>query len=371
MTTHQAPETPGVHGDAPPGQEPPQRGTRHRRRWRRVLIWVLALLLGLLAIGAVGLWWGTDHYAGQVQRIPGALPTVPAAQRPAKPPEAGKSLTFLLVGLDARSDLPTTGRSARAPLWVYGAQRTDTIMLLHLTSDRKNAYLVSIPRDTWVPIPGHGSAKINAAFSWGGPPLLVQTVEQFTGVRVDHFGAIDWDGFRSLTDAVGGVPVTIPQDSYDSQQNVHWKAGTQTMNGATALKYVRQRYGLPGGDLDRIARQQNFLRALMTKVHGSLSLTDPLRLSRIADATANAVSVDDQLSNSELRGLALGMRDLGTNHVTFVTAPLGQFVTIGGQDALTLDPSRTPQLWQAVSHDRLPAWVRQYGGNAVLPARVP
>ncbi|WP_441249449.1 LCP family protein [Kitasatospora sp. McL0602] len=343
---------------------------RHRRR-RRILISALAVLLGLVLLGVGGLWWGTNHYAGQVQRISGALPTTPSSSRPVKPPEAGKSLNFVLVGLDARSDLPTTGDAAKGPLWAYGAQRSDTIMVLHLSSDRKQAYVVSIPRDTWVAIPGHGSAKINAAFSWGGPPLLIETVEQYTGIHIDHFAAIDWSGFKSLTDAVGGVTLTIPDASYDSEQQRHWTPGTYTMDGATALAYVRQRYGLPGGDLDRIARQQNFLRALMTKAAGQVSLTDPFALSRLLDATAHAVSVDDQLSNSELRDLALSLRGLGTGSVTFVRPPLGQFVTIDGQSALTLDPNRAPALWKAIGTDRLAAWVSQYGNRDVLPTSVP
>ncbi|WP_042398233.1 LCP family protein [Streptacidiphilus carbonis] len=345
-------------------------GKRSPYRRRNIVLSLLAALVVLLMLGAGGVWWGTNHYAGQVPRIAGALPSLPASQRPAKPPGETKSMTFLLVGLDSRSDLPTTGNAAKAPLWVYGAQRTDTIMLLHLTADMKSAYVVSIPRDTWVAIPGHGSAKINAAFSWGGPPLLIETVEQFTGVRVDHFGAIDWSGFQSLTDAVGGVTITVPNNSYDPQQNRHWTTGTYTMNGTTALAYVRQRYGLPNGDLDRIARQQNFLRALMSKTSDQVSLTNLLGVSRVLDAVSKAVSVDDQLSNTALRDLVLGLHGLGSGNVTYLSAPLGRFVTIDGQDALTLDPNSTPALWQAVSTGHLPAWTEKYGTSALLPATV-
>lgn len=204
----------------------------------------------------------------------------------------------------------------------------------------------------------------------GGPPLLIQTVEQYTGIRIDHFGAIDWNGFTSLTNAVGGVSITIPDNSHDSQQNRQWTAGTYTMDGPTALAYVRQRYGLPGGDLDRIARQQNFLRALMAKSLSKVSLFDPVETGRLLDATAKAVSVDDQLSNSELRDLALGLRDLGSSDVSFIRPPFGRFVSIQGQSALTLDSSRAPALWKAMSTDHLAAWIAKYGTGDLLSPTV-
>lgn len=183
-------------------------------------------------------------------------------------------------------------------------------MLVHLSGDERSASTVSLPRDSWVPIPGHGSAKINAAFSWGGPPLLIQTVERLTGIRVDHFGVIDWHGFRSLTDAVGGVPVTIERDSYDPEQDRHFTAGTHVLDGEQALAYVRQRHGLPGGELDRIKRQQQFLQSLVGRIRADVSLTDPLGTDRMLDAITRAVSVDDRMSNGDLRALAFGLRRL-------------------------------------------------------------
>ncbi|WP_306961068.1 LCP family protein [Streptomyces afghaniensis] len=157
-----------------------------------------------------------NHYADRVQRITDAFPHVREKERPVKPESAKGALNFLLAGVDSRSDLPTTGRESKTDLWRPGAQRTDTLMLLHLAADRHTAFVVAIPRDSWVPIPGHGRAKINAAFSWGGPPLLINTVERLTGIRIDHFGVIDWHGFRSLTDAVGGwaspsTPIPLTQ----------------------------------------------------------------------------------------------------------------------------------------------------------------
>jgi LCP family protein required for cell wall assembly len=309
---------------------------RHRLL-RRVLAVTMVTVLVLLGLGIGGVWWATYHYGGQVTRIPDAFPHGP---RPPKPDTHDGGTTFLLAGVDSRSRRPTTGADATAQLWRYGAQRSDTLMLVHLSADEGAAYTLSIPRDSWVPIPGHRSAKINAAFSWGGPSLLVQTVEQLTGTRVDHFGVIDWHGFRSLTDAVGGVPVTVTRSAYDPEQHRHFTAGTHTMNGKEALAYVRQRHGLPGGELDRIKRQQQFLSSLVGRVRGGVDITDPFATDRMLDAITHTVSVDDRMSNSDLRGLVLGLRHLHGSDARFATAPIVRSEMIRGQYALILDGTK-------------------------------
>ncbi|MFF7170815.1 MULTISPECIES: LCP family protein [Streptomyces] len=317
-----------------PNWEPRPQVRRRRRRLRRILVLALVTVLALLGLGAGGIWWATDHYGDQVARIPDAFPKGP------RPPEStghDGGTTFLLAGVDSRSPRPTTGSDATAQLWKYGAQRSDTLMLVHLGHDENSAYTLSIPRDSWVAIPGHGSAKINAAFSWGGPPLLIQTVERLTGTRVDHFGVIDWHGFRSLTDAVGGVPVTIPRDTYDPEQNRHFPAGTHVLNGEQALAYVRQRHGLPGGELDRIKHQQQFLQSLVGRIRADISITDPLGTDRMLDAITRAVSVDDRMSNGDLRNLALGLRHLSGADTRFATAPIIRSDMIRGQYVLILD----------------------------------
>jgi LCP family protein required for cell wall assembly len=285
--------------DSPPD---PDQTRRTKRRGVRLLLVVLAVLGVLLLCAAGGIWALTNHYAGEVRRLPSAFPAIPDSERPAKP--AGNGLTFLLVGVDSRAEAPSTGEEASEPLWKPGAQRSDSLMIVRLTADRRQAYVVSVPRDSWVPIAGHGSAKINAAFSYGGPALLVDTVEKLTKIRIDHVAIIDWDGFRSLTNALGGVTVTIPRDSYDSARRRQWRAGRYTLRGDDALDYVRQRHGLPNGDLDRAARQQNFLRAVMDKTLQQGTLSNPVRLTKLLGAVTHTVSVDDTLSNGDLRGLA-------------------------------------------------------------------
>ncbi|WP_405727511.1 LCP family protein [Streptomyces sp. NBC_00028] len=332
-----------------PGWEPRRRAARRRHLVRTALVVGLVALLGLAGLGAGAVWWGTQHYGGQVARIPDAFPAGP---RPPRPAGHDGGTTFLLAGVDNRSGRPTTGSGATAPLWKYGAQRSDTLMLVHLSGDRRSVHVMSIPRDSWVHIEGHGSAKINAAFSWGGPPLMMRTVERLVGTRVDHFGVIDWHGFRDLTDAVGGVPVTVREDSYDSARDRHWKAGTYVMDGADALAYVGQRHGLPGGELDRIKRQQQFLVSLVRQMRGKAGLTDPLGTVRMLDAITRTVSVDDRMSNADLRNLVFALRRLDASGTRFATAPIVRSEMIDGQYALILDQKELRTRWRAVETGR-------------------
>ncbi|MEU7009887.1 LCP family protein [Streptomyces sp. NPDC046332] len=309
---------------------------------KRVLLVALALLgIGILMVGGAG-WWAVEHYTGKVDRIPGAFPThVPPAQQPA-PSKGGQ--TFLLVGVDSRSDLPTTGRDAEAPSWTYGAQRSDTMMLVHLPADHSNAYVVSLPRDSWVDIPGHGTAKLNAAFSWGGPPLLIDTVQRLTDVRVDHLAIIDWEGFKELTDAVGGVDLRVD--------------GTvRHMNGTQALAYVRERKNLPRGDFDRTHRQQNFLRAVLTRTMTTRNLTNPVRATELLDTLTASVSVDDRLSDADLRELLWDNRSVRPGDMVFMNAPVARTAMIKGQSVVLLDRGKSDALWAAMRNDTLAAYV--------------
>jgi LCP family protein required for cell wall assembly len=190
--------------------------------------------------------------------------------------------------------------------------------------------MVSIPRDTWVRVPDcakypiyllHCKAKVNAAFSLGGPKLMVRTIQRFTGISLDHFVAIDWRGFKDLTTALGGVRVYIPQAFYDSSQKFQWHKGWQTLKGDVALKYVRTRYDLPdgSGDFGRIARQQNFLRATMKQLLSDSVRHNPIKFLRVVDAVTRYLTIDNGWSTSELRDLALSMRGISAKDVKFLT----------------------------------------------------
>ena len=147
-------------------------------------------------------------------------------------------------------------------------------MVVHVQADRKAAYVVSIPRDSWVTIPGHGKAKINAAFSWGGPSLMVRTVESVTGVPIDHVVVADFTGFKTAhRPARRRRHQAIPQATSDERHT--WTAGVHHMDGEEALDYVRQRHNLPNGDFDRVRRQQNWIRAVLRKLGSTRHAAEP------------------------------------------------------------------------------------------------
>src|SRR3712207_8584085 len=249
---------------------PPPAVPRQRRGLRRLLTALVVLLVVLVAVVGGGLWYLTDRYAGNIDRVSDVFTGLDEGARPAPatPAEAAGAapVTFLLVGTDSRGS---------ADEGIAEGGRSDAIMIARFSGDRRHAQLVSIPRDSWVEIPGHGRDKINAAYAYGGPPLLISTVEQVTGVRIDHYVAIDFEGIVQVTDDLGGVDVVVAETTSNGPYT--FPAGVNHLDGDQARWYLGQRYGLEGGDFDRVRRQQQFVEAVFTQLFSSGALSDPGR----------------------------------------------------------------------------------------------
>jgi LCP family protein required for cell wall assembly len=333
-------------------QAPPKR--RRRRRWAYVA-GGMALALALSGLGVLYLVdRAKERYNANITRF--AAPVIPEAGRPAPAAaDAGgkKPLNFLLLGSDSRI-------SAGDPLdWKAGAQRTDAIMLVHVQADRKGAFVISIPRDSWVEIPGRGEAKINAGFSFGGPTLMMQTVESVTDVRLDHMLILDFQGFKDVTDTLGGVKICVPKQVDDIQGTI--KKGCQIMDGETALRYVRQRKTLAGGDFDRVKRQQNWIRAVMRKVSDNNMLASPVQLNTALELLTQSMATDEGFTLDDMEEIASSLKDAETNHVKFFTAPVdGTGRSADGQSIVLLDTDKGATLWQAVRDDKVFEWIKEY-----------
>ncbi len=273
--------------------------------------------------------------------------------------ETPRALNILVAGTD--SGTPDELARLVEGGWEPGAMRSDTIMMLHVTADREQASVVSIPRDTWVEIPGHRPAKINAAFSLGGPALYVDTVEAFTGVDVDHVAIVDWAGFRDISTAVGGVDVTVPATVTDTMNDITWTAGQHHLEGQEALMYVRMRYGLGDGDFDRIDRQQNFLRSLLGKLVDEGTVRNPVRLTAAVNAITSSLTLDTSFDNAAVRDLALSLRGLRARDITFVTVPLQAYDKIEGQSVVRVDREAASRLFRAMDRGRLPQYAARTG----------
>lgn len=343
--------------------------------WRRHrAITVLVSLVGVLAVTGAVFAVYLNRQLSEMSRIvsrpddsarppPDPLPqTVPAGQTA----PLGAPLTILLAGADNGDDGSSIADTLRSGSWRPGQHRSDTIMVMHVPADRRRVYLVSIPRDTVVSIDGHGRNKINAALSFGGPQLMQQTVEQFAGVRMDHLAIIDWNGFRDLSSALGGVTVHVPATVYDPMNNREWKAGDVTLSGQDALLYVRQRHGLPNGDFDRIQRQQNFLREMLRKLVSRGTLTNPVTLVNAVQAITANVAVDQDFSDAAIRELALQMRDVRTEDVTFLTIPIMGSGMEQGASVLYHDQAGTSALFEAMRRDDLAAYLLAHPSAGAL-----
>ena len=330
--------------------------TRRRRRHRVALILLIAFCFVLVSATGVAYYLG-QRLVGPIDRIEGVFTDL--EHRPPKPTKgpAADAVNVLVLGTDRRSAVPTTGDGARADAWVPGAQRADAMLILHIDGDRGGASVISLPRDSWVRLPGRGYDKINAAYSYGGPSLAVATVEELTGVRIDHLAVIDWSGIRALTDELGGIDVEVPETVHDSARDRTWTAGTHHLDGQDALDYVGQRYGLPGGDLDRARRQQNFLRLVMREALGRIADGGTWEVYELLRVITSNLSVDEEWSTKDMARLAWSLRHTEESDVAFLTAPVAGLGWEGPQSVVHLDAAAGGRLWKALRADRVDAWV--------------
>lgn len=271
----------------------------------------------------------------------------PTGNRPAD----AAGTTYLLVGSDSREGL-SAEEKRKLGTGSVGGNRTDTIILLHVPESGPPA-LISIPRDSWVPVPGRGSAKINTAFegSKGGPKLLTQTIENYTGLRIDHYVEIGFGGFASIIDSVGGVDVCVKKAMKDKDAHINLKPGCQELDGTTALGYVRSRKvpGL-GDDFGRAERQREVIGLTASNALSWKTFVNPVRYYKIATSGADALTVDDDMGPFDVVQFALAMRKVtsGGDGVSLGLPVANPNATRKGQSVVLLNETKVKALVKAL-----------------------
>ncbi|KTR08803.1 LCP family protein [Curtobacterium luteum] len=323
------------------------RAPRRRRPFLVALVATLGSLVGIAAVVAVvaGVFIGglARSFDSGATTIPDAFPT---GDRPA--PTGAQNI--LLIGSDSRAALDPDGDRA-------AGGRSDTLMLVHVPADRRAVYLMSIMRDSWVHVPGHGEAKINAAYSWGGVPLVVETVEQLLDSRIDHVAEIDFAGFRGMTDALGGVTVQSPK-AFETRGH-SFTAGPNHLDGDAALTFVRERYAFADADHTRVRNQQAFMRGVVDGVLSKGTITNPGRIQDFVSATSEYLSVDAGLDFRTLVGLGWSLRDVRSSDlVTFTMPTAGGGTSPDGQSYVAVNTLAVQSLSQALRSDDVPTWLR-------------
>ncbi len=316
------PAGPQPYAGPPTGAVPPAAAGRRKKRHpiRRTLLTLLfAWLVFLIATPVHAMYESTK------------VDAMPDGERPS--PQPGTAI--LLVGSDSREGLTAEEKSKLGTGSIEG-KRTDTMMLLYSPPSGKPA-LISLPRDSYLPIPGRGKHKLNAAYAYGGPQLLIKTIEQNTGVRIDGYVEIGFGGFAGVVDAVGGVTVCPEKPIKDRDSHLNLPAGCQTLDGPTSLGYVRMRKADPRGDLGRMERQREVVGEIMKKVSSPMSVINPVRYWQLWHAGMGSVNRADETGITQLGTLGIALRKLSTGDGYTLTVP------ISNPNART--PSGSSMIW--------------------------
>jgi LCP family protein required for cell wall assembly len=318
-------------------------------RTRRILR-ILGVVVALVSVvGGVGSWLYVRSLDRVVNRTD-VFGNTPEESRPAK--VADDATNYLLLGTDSAEE---SGGSTRA----------DTIILAHLPANRETVQFISIPRDTWVPIPpakvgsGDGTtAKINAAYALGGASRAVQAVEAFTGVHIDHVAVVDFVGFSKIIDALGGIDVTVDQSFTSPVYPYHeFTAGVQHMDGAVALDFARQRHPFVDGDFARMRHQRAIIAAVFNRASELSVLSGPTKVDSVIRSLASAVTVDQTMSILDMVGL---LRTLSGGDLSMLTSPSSGTGMVGDQSVVFADTDAAEVLYEAVRTDTMDDYLRTH-----------
>lgn len=313
---------------------------RKARRHRMVLL-VTGLMSALTLLISGSAWVLTSYVSSSLGRINAGTSGTPSSG----------PVNILVAGVDTRDGL-TRRQEIRLHVGDAISTNSDTLMLVHIPASHDSVQVVSIPRDSWVNIPGHGMSKINAAVGLGGPQLMVKTVEQATGMQINDYIEVDFMGFVKVIDALGGVNICVPYAVDDPDSGLDISAGMHHVDGVTALEFARDRHSFALSDLQRIKDQQQILSSLFTEATQAGVLANPVRLQQVLSSVTSAIKVDQGF---DLVRLAQELRGIRPSDVSFTTVPLSSinYITPTGESAV---------LWNQKQAAALFSWLRNNNG---------
>jgi len=324
----------------------------------RAIRFFTILSISIVAISAIS-WAGLG-------RITAAIPKIDAfAGLNDRPKKESSAVNYLVVGSDTREGL---SRAEIKRLKVGGTdvaagKRSDTMLLVHISKKRDKAAIISVPRDTYARIPEHENSqgklipatysKINSAYNWGGAPLLIQTFEAMSGLRIDHYVEINFVGFVRMVDALGGVEICTKRDIDDPKSHLVLPAGRHILDGVDSLKYVRTRQFDGLGDLGRMKRQQEFAGAMLRKATSAGVLLNPVKMVDFVGSALDSVVTDEGLNQGDLLTLGKQLRNLSASNVRTLTIPLKyyNYSKNGVSAAVLWDPVLAPELFERIKND--------------------
>lgn len=370
----------------------PKRGKRKLRSplWTKfcLVFGVLFILTSAMGIGAKVLL--TSRYDNNIKRE-----NLLGEHRTDKKVKLDGPLNFLILGLDKRSEEDYDPNDDSSHTWVTDGSpaRADTIMWVHVPKGANKAYVVSIPRDTYVYIPENndenaeiqwegGEDRINAAYAYGGAPLMISTLKELTGITIDFPILVNFKAVKEITDAVGGVDVTVDELTQDYRTLEIFKPGPQRLDGKRADAYVRQRKaicmynypvkdprykgeecGLPRGDYDRQARQQQFIQALSHRIDEQGMATNPKKLDKLLRVITDNLTVDESMP---VQDLVFSLKHLSQKDLTFLSLPMGESITLdNGALVETVNEPQTEELFSSIQNGTMEQYIAQYGKNDV------
>lgn len=313
-----------------------------KRSWARRLLraFTVSLVLVLLAAGAGAAYFWKD-IERRIRRV--GVGELTAA--------SGGTRNILVIGTDSRAFVDTAEDARK--FGRVGGRRADTVMLVQAVPSERRAVLLSFPRDLWVPIAGDGMGKITTSFEHG-PEAVIQTIQDLTGIPVNHYVQVDFNGFRHLVDAVGGIDVCLDKAMRDSVLRFRLGAGPHHLDGDSALTFVRSRHSDADGDFGRIRRQQQFLRAVVSKIGKPSVLLNPIRMHGLAGAFAENVTTDREFRMTDMLRLAKNVREVSPDQMQTYTVP-GDIGRAGSQSVVRMDRQKAEPLFQALRDGQDPA----------------